>query len=403
MPVDNGVIQSQLIPIVRHSNKNKYLTYLIETKKRFNKVRDSKKIRHKIKEFNINLESIEVKQKTFLPSFLYFSIKSLAKIKKIIKDNPNSEFLIYTRNYKFLLSVLIIKLTKKIGFIYSPRAPYIEERKYYKKTRDLLFIFWIKMLEKIAIEKSFKTVVETEAFKKSLETLYHLSSKKIKVIPNFFDSALKIKSNAREEIRKKLNLVGKKVIVYAGTLEIWYDFIKMLELFKNLKRKDERLFLQLFLKEDYARTESRNLKIKLERKLKEINLVLNKDYAINSFNPQERYNYLRACDIGICLTAEAKFRNLTMPLKILDYWRVNLPTIVNKDLLEVKKIILADDIGTTVDYTKWSDSLSEINLEKLYSKTDNFDRIHKIYSSDSVLPSYMKLFNKYFNNAAAKK
>ena len=54
MPIDNGVIQSQLIPIVRHANKNEYLTYLIETKKRFDKAKDPKKIRGKIKKSNLN-------------------------------------------------------------------------------------------------------------------------------------------------------------------------------------------------------------------------------------------------------------------------------------------------------------------------------------------------------------
>ena len=397
MPITNGVIQAQLLPVVFESKKNGYAVSVIETIGRFDsQEKYREKAEEELKKDGIFPEKIIIPRHTFLPSILQFFFKSLRVLKKIIRENKNDKILIYARNYKMAPALLWARYFWKINFIYSPRGAYVAERKHYRKMKDILFASPITFLEKRAILKSLAAILETEYLRKYIEETYGLNNGNLVVIPNFYDAKLLPPPEwDREKMRTELGFEGKKVIAYAGTVEVWYEFEKMFELVKRLKEKDPRIFFQLFLKEDYARDESKGMPEKLKKIALEKGLEEKRDFGISSFPPFDRYLYLSACDAGICLTTPQKFKAVMLYLKIVDYLGAKLPIIVNRDVLAAKEIIEESNAGFLVDYENWDKSISLFDSKDFFEKEKK--NIEK-YSSLNVIPLYLGLFKKVFDS-----
>ncbi len=397
MPITNGVIQAQLLPIILAAAKNGYQTKIIETAGRFDTQEEERKIiEDRLKKFNILLEKIFVPRFTLLPSIIYFTVKLYLLMKKCL---PDGQLIIYARNYKFTPILLMAHKFWKIPFIYSPHGAYVAERKYYRRVKDLLFTPFIAYLEKKAIQASFQTIVETDKFKEHLEKIYHISGSNMTIVPNYYDAALLPGfSWNREEMRKKLGFIGKKVIVYAGTIEVWYDFEKMIDLVAQLRKKDPQIFFQLFLKEDYARSESLGLLESLRKKLQEKGFQEKTAFAISAYPSAERYLYLAACDAGICLTTAQKFKTQMLYLKIVDFWGAGLPVIINQDVSAAVAIIRQSGMGAVIDYANWERSISQIDFSKLFQKNNGNLQIFSAYSSLRVLPLYLDLFERAFRS-----
>lgn len=396
MPITNGVIQAQLLPVVFESKKNGYVVSVIETIGRFDsQEKYREKSEEELKGIGISLEKITIPRHTFLPSIIQFFFKPLRILKNIIEENKDDKILIYARNYKLAPVLLWAKCFWKVNFIYSPRGAYVAERKYYRRMKDILFASLIAYLEKRAILKSSFTILETEYFKEYIEEAYRLNDGNLVVIPNFYDANLLPSPQwDRKKMRERLGFEGKKVITYAGTVEVWYEFERMFELVRRLKEKDPQIFFQLFLKEDYARDESEGMLEKLKKIALEKGLEEKRDFGISSFAPFQRYLHLSACDAGICLTTPEKFKTIMLYLKIVDYLGAKLPIIVNSDVLAAKDIIEESNNGFLVDYENWDQSISALDFNKFFGKEKK--NIEK-YSSVNVIPLYLKLFRKVFD------
>ncbi|HPN96855.1 MAG TPA: glycosyltransferase [Candidatus Moranbacteria bacterium] len=398
MPVTNGIIQAQMLPVVFEAAKKGYRVKIIETVGRFDSQEKYRsELEKKLEENNVEIEKITVPRHTFLPSIFYFSFRSRRIIKNIIKNSGDKSFLVYARNYKFTPLLLWISRCYKIPFVYSPRGAYVAERKFYRRIKDIAYASRIKSLEKKAILKSAATIFETENFKNHIADSYGIKNANLTVIPNFYDASLLPPSDwNREKMRQKLGISGKNVIVYAGTVEVWYEFEKMFDLVSRLKKNDSRIFFQLFLKEDYARDESRDILNNLENRALKFGLKKGEDFNLSSYPPKERYYYLAACDAGICLTTSNEFKTIMMYLKLVDYLGAGLPIIVNQEVLEAKKIIQEANAGYTVDYNDWEASVSQIKTESLFDKTNiKRDKI-QAYSSEKVISLYFDLFASVF-------
>lgn len=398
MPITNGVIQSQLLPILLEASNAGYGVEIIETTGRFDsQEKNRQEIQEKLEQERVALKSIAVKRHTLLPSIVYFTWQSYSLIRKSLKNSGEKGLAIYARNYKFTPILLIAKYLWGTPYVYSPRGAYVAERRFYKKTKDLLYASFIGYFEKKAILGAQKTIIETDGFKAHLEKAYSLPDGLFQVIPNCYDSSLLPSSDwDREEMRKKLGFSGKKVIAYAGTVEVWYEFEKMIDLVSRLRKKDSSIFFQLFLKEDYARDESSGMIGEIRSLMEKYGFQEKESYAISSYSPTERYLYLSACDAGICLSVPQEFKSMMLYLKIVDFIGAGLPIIANSDMSEAKKIIAASGKGAIVDYENWEDSIKRIDINELFRKgSGNTARLEE-YSSDKVIPEYIKMFKRAF-------
>lgn len=400
MPLTNGVIQAQLIPVAIRAAQKGYRVHIIETAGRFDNQEEHRKtVTEELAKNGITAHKITVKRNTFIPSIVHFTIKSYQLTKPLIKNNRSGSLLLYARNYKFCPILIWAKKKWGIPFIYSPRGAYVAERAFYRRAKDLLYGRFIKIFEKQAIQASEATIVETKSFQNHLAKSYGIKTKKLLVIPNYFNSALLPPPEwNREAMRKELGLTDKHVIVYAGTVEVWYEFERMFDLVSRLKQRDPAIFFQLFLKEDYARHESRGLLEKIRELAGNKGLKEKSDYAFSSYPPSQRYLYLSACDAGLCLTSAQEFKTIMLYLKVVDYLGAGLPVIINKDVKAVKKIISQARAGATVDYADWERSIEKIDLVKLFARTGMDSKNIDAYSSKNVLPCYLRVFRNAFAN-----
>ncbi len=399
MPITNGVIQAQLLPIVLAAAKNDYQVEIMETIGRFDTQEENRKVvESQLEKFNIGLKKIFIPRFTLWPSIIYFTLKTYNLVKAYKKINEG-QLIIYARNYKFTPLLIIARRFWKIPFIYSPRGAYVSERKYYRRVKDLLFTPFIAYLEKKAIQASFQTIVETDKFKKHLKKLYHILGLNMTVVYNYYDASLLPDSSwDRESMRKKLGFTGKKIIAYAGTVEVWYDFKKMIDLVAQLRKKDPQIFFQLFLKEDYARPESLSLLESLRKMFSEKGFQEKTDFAIASYSPAERYFYLAACDAGICLTTAQEFKTNMLYLKVVDFWGAGLPVIINQDVLAAASVIRQFGAGAIIDYANWDQSIAQIKLDQLFQKNAANSQIFSAYSSTAIIPRYLDLFERAFHS-----
>ncbi|NTU66613.1 MAG: glycosyltransferase family 4 protein [Candidatus Moranbacteria bacterium] len=398
MPITNGVIQSQLMPIILRAANDGYAVEIMETTGRFDsQEKDRAQIGKKLEHWMIALKSIAVKRHTLLPSIIYFTWKAFGIVRDSIRKNGSNQTVIYARNYKFAPLLLLAKYLWGVSYIYSPRGAYVAERRFYKKTKDLLFASFIAFFERKAILGSTKIIVETDGFKEHLKELYSLEDRRFEVIPNCYDASLLPSSDwNRDEMRKELGFSGKKVIAYAGTVEVWYEFEKMIDLVSRLRKKDPSIFFQLFLKEDYARDESSGMLTELDTLMEKYGLAKNESYGISSYAPTERYRYLSACDAGICLSVPQEFKSMMLYLKIVDFIGARLPMIVNSEMTESVAIIKESGAGAVVDYGDWEKSVADIDLENLFNKKNSNLDLLKKYSSSEIVPKYMELFKDAF-------
>lgn len=396
MPVSNGVIRSQLLPVVSACAEAGYETVLVETRGRFDGQEDSRsEALAVIEKFGLNLRSISVRRETMLPSILRFFRETRQLLGDEIGADPEG-VLIYARNYKFIPFLLMARKRWGIPFVYSPRAAYVAERKHYGRWRDRLFAPLIGWLERRAFLFGETAIVETASFRDRLARDFSIDPGRFSVIPNCYDESLLPPADwDRESFRRQLGFGGRKVIAYAGTLEAWYEFERMADLVSRLREKDPEILFQLFLKEDYARPESRGLRDRLSAIMKECGLEEGEGYVIAHYSPSDRYRYLSACDAGICLSIPASFKADMLYLKIVDYVGARLPMIVNRDMVEAARIVERGKSGAIVDYADWDGSVERIDPSDVFGK--KFPQsVAEAYASTNIVPKYLELFGRIF-------
>jgi glycosyltransferase involved in cell wall biosynthesis len=398
MPLSNGEPQSTVYATLKAAQRSGIETHLIET--RGGGFSAQEKFRAEAEEelrtAGIKWHSIFVSRFTAIPTIVNFTKEALKILNPLCSFGTPTVLLFLS--YKFIPVALILKKTKKIPFVYSPLAAYWAKRHYYGGLKNTLYGPLIKWLEKKGIKESYLTRVETPFLGQHLVELHRDKSLKNKIvtIPNYFEEALlPDKDWDREAWRKKLGFVGKKVVIYAGALEVWYDFPKMLDVICALKKQDPTIFFQIYGKEDNARPESAGLKNRIKEWAKERGLEEKRDYAISLFPACERYYYLSAGDIGICLAKPALFKNITLFSKITDYWGSFLPIIVNSDVFETAKIIKKYQAGIALSYEDWPVALANLSLKDLNSKKIDFSFRHQ-YSSSQTSSKYLEIFKNCF-------
>jgi hypothetical protein len=135
----------------------------------------------------------------------------------------------------------------------------------------------------------------------------------------------------------------------------------------------------------------------LRKKLGEKGFREKDNFAISAYPSAERYQYLVACDAGLCLTIAQEFKTDMLYLKIVDFWGAGLPVIVNQDVSAVADIVRKSGAGAVVDYADWDRSVAQIEPSRLFQKTIQNPQIFAAYSSVSIIPQYLDLFARAFH------
>ena len=328
--VSRGVARSQMfnwaewiekkgihtIFLIFYSNKNKLALMLEENK--------SDILTVKILKYPI------VRQFQIISVFFRIWLRYMAQ-KKIMIFQTRSPF--------FYLGLMLIKYLPKTKIIYDIRGAG-EDEKDKPSLWDKIKKGRSELRKKTLLSISDCIICVSNMLKQYVQEKYSLAkNKRIEVIYGaaekesfFFDQDL------RENIRNKLNLNGKIVLLYSGHLDKpWQIPEKIFQLFEQLANIIQNLRL-IMLTPDIKIADSYARKYKI-----------NKDHIIlKTASYKELNKFLNCADFSLLLRENKLVNNVASPTKFAEYILSGLPVIITESLGDYSEMVREKNFGVTI-------------------------------------------------------
>jgi glycosyltransferase involved in cell wall biosynthesis len=170
------------------------------------------------------------------------------------------------------------------------------------------------------------------------------------VDPIFFD----LDTARQRELAQSLGLVGKFVVVYAGSLTAWNLLGPMLDMFAIMQRKQpDAHFLFMTLAEEQARDAFR------ERSFPD------ECYTVMSVPHQEIKDYIALGDLAMLLRKDSLVNRVASPVKLGEYLTCGVPVFVTPYVGDLSKLVAQHEVGMSVplDEERLEEKLESFILE----------------------------------------
>jgi glycosyltransferase involved in cell wall biosynthesis len=201
----------------------------------------------------------------------------------------------------------------------------------------------VKATERWLLSSADAFVVLTERAREILFAGYadtDSQGRPIEVIPCCMD-AERFKSSdteTAEDVRRELNLVGRRVIVYLGALGGWYLTDEMAAFLATAHRQDPNTF-SLILTQSQPEM--------IAGPLRTLG-VSDKDYLIRRLAPADVPRYLRAADFSLSFIKTCYSKQASSPTKIAEALASGLPIVSNSGIGDLDVMIEKDKVGAIV-------------------------------------------------------
>lgn len=219
----------------------------------------------------------------------------------------------------------------------------------------------VKRVEKWLFKQSDGFVVLTEKareilFPGSKETGFDKSGRPVEVIPCCvnLNSFAGINRTTRKEIRARLNLDDRFVIIYVGSFGGWYMTEEMFEFFAAARKHNPKSFALILTQRD---TEN------VRKSLSEKGLSEN-DFLVTSVNPTEIPEYLSGADVALSFIEACYSKQASSPTKIAEYLAGGLPVVMNSGVGDLDELVETDQVGIIVknfDEESYLQALPQVN------------------------------------------
>jgi glycosyltransferase involved in cell wall biosynthesis len=171
----------------------------------------------------------------------------------------------------------------------------------------------------------------------------------------------------KEDVKDRLGLTDRRVVVYVGSLGSWYLADEMAEFMVQAHRQDPATFL-LVLTQSPSEI--------ITDRLKELG-VGDGDYFIRHVNPCEVPFYLRAADIAISFIKPCYSKLSSSPTKVAEYLASGLPVVINAGIGDLDDNIQSAGVGVllrALNGEAYREALREV--ERLQQDQDLVRRCH---------------------------
>ena len=223
----------------------------------------------------------------------------------------------------------------------------------------------MKRVERYLLSSSDAFVVLT---KKAREILFPGSEgvdkegRPVEVIPCCVDFRRyeEAEGASREELRRELNLTGRRVLVYVGSFGGWYMTDEMLEFLALAHRRDETTF-SMILTQSPAQ--------EIAARLRALGLS-DRDFFIDKVKPNDVPRYLKAADVALSFIKPCYSKLSSSPTKIAEYLASGLPIVCNAGIGDVDEIIEGENVGVVIGefneetYTEALRAVDEMRLDE---------------------------------------
>jgi glycosyltransferase involved in cell wall biosynthesis len=143
----------------------------------------------------------------------------------------------------------------------------------------------------------------------------------------------------RDELRRQLNLSGRRVIVYVGSFGGWYMTDEMARFLAVAHREDPQTYSLILTQSEAAMVSAR---------LKSLGIG-DQDFFVGRVPPEEVPRYLRASDVAVSFIKPCYSKLSSSPTKIAEYLAGGLPVITNAGVGDVDSVIEGDRVGVVLD------------------------------------------------------
>ncbi len=225
----------------------------------------------------------------------------------------------------------------------------------------------VKRAERWLLKESDAFVVLTERareilFPESRENGFDKQRRPVEVIPCCVD--LKrfeiVNKTSRREMRKKLGVEDRRVIVYIGSFTSkWYMPLEIADLLGVAKEKNDKMFALILTQSP----------IEIIKPLLEERGFGANDYFIQKVSPKEIPLYLAAADAAVSFIKPCFSKLASSPTKNAEYLASGLPMIANSGVGDTAEMTLEDKVGVIID------EFSRESYEKALSDIDNLAEI----------------------------
>lgn len=203
----------------------------------------------------------------------------------------------------------------------------------------------VKKVEKWLFNESDGFVILTERareilFPESKETGFDKSGRPVEVIPccvdfNGFEG---VDENKRREIRKKLNLDDRFVIIYVGSFGGWYMTEEMMEFFAAARKSNPKAFALILTQREREKVIEKLVAKGFSKD----------DFLVAGVHPSEIPGYLSASDAALSFIEACYSKQASSPTKIAEYLAGGLPVILNPGVGDLDDLIVTDKVGIIV-------------------------------------------------------
>lgn len=197
-----------------------------------------------------------------------------------------------------------------------------------------------KTAEKKLLEAADGFVVLTEKARKILFPRDG-EGRPVEVIPCCVDAERfrAFDEESRDGLRRKLNLEGRRVIIYVGALGGWYLTDEMAGLMAVARQEDASTFSMVLTQSPPEM---------IIRRLSALGMS-ESDYLVKKVSPEDVPRYLKAADFAVSLIKPCYSKISSSPTKIAEYLASGLPVISNAGIGDLDDVIAEDNVGVILD------------------------------------------------------
>lgn len=299
--------------------------------------------------------------------------------------SKSDAIIVYTPPLPIVFAGWLLSKIKRIPLIITIQDLYPQAIIDLGFLKNPLLIKIFRILEKLIYVLSDKVVVYSESNKRYISTKTY--EEKIAIIPNWHDRTIKVLEK-HNELRRKLDIEDKFVLVYAGIMSFSQDLDTIVNAAKILKEEKNIVFL---LVGDGPQKKG------IEKKINSLKLS---NVIMLPFQPRDTYSKLLATADACFVTLDKnKVTYPAVPRKLNDIMAAGRTVIANVPLDgDVPKIIQQANCGYCVK-PKEPKNLAEIIL-KLYNNPDIVEKLgcngakyaKNNFTIDICCSKYEKLF-----------
>lgn len=381
------LVQTQVLPYLREIKKTgnikiSLLTFEPDFKNKWTNEHIETE-RKKLAEEDINWYFLPYHKRPSAPATAYDVLRGALYTRKLIR-REKIDILHARIHIPMLMAVLAKKLSRrKPKIIFDIRGFFPEEYTDAGIWKENGFLFRVtKRVERWVMKESDGFVVLTE---KAREILFPESAKAgfdklhrpVEVIPCCIDAERfgAAEPLDREDLRRELNLNGKRVFVYVGSFGGWYLTDEIIRFLAAAHRQNANTFSMILTQRDTKKVES----FLLEAGLKKT------DFLVESVTPQEIPRYLKTADAAISFIKPCYSKQASSPTKIAEYLAGGLPIVSNSGIGDLDALIEENKVGLILR------DFSEADFTKALEKID------RLLKDENLREHCRRLANIEFN------